>query len=347
MQEIVEIYDQAYRAAKQKQPWWKAFVPNIGWALAILFFLLLILQEAVRKAVAEAVDKVLKQIYKRAAGYKVFQQKALSNYKKALIKKYQHFKIPFRSDRDLDMTKIYIPLKIKGSSDTDLLDDLDIVERFKRVVVIGAPGSGKSMLLKRIALASAFKDVKNDKRTPIVVDLRRFNEGDKSLLEHLIAIMELNDFPNAGAFLEASLSAGSLLLLFDGLDEVANIKQGSEPTKREITVRKIIDLLDTYENCPAIITCRTAVYRRDFDEIAQRTLEIVEFSDQQIQNFLMSWPEPPADKPIEQLIASLSERPAILALARNPLLLTIVAFLYTDMAEFVLPYSRTEFIHRQ
>jgi hypothetical protein len=343
MQEVMDSYNEAYLAAQQRQPWWKAVVPKAGWIVAGILLFLLIIQEAFRKAVSEAIDKILRKIYRRAAGYRIFQQKALRNYKKALIEKYQFFKIPFRSDRDLDMTKIYIPLKIKGNSDADLIDESDLLESFKWMVVIGAPGSGKSMLLKRIALSSAFNNIRNDNRTPVLIDLRRFNEGDKSLIEHLIAIMELNDFPNAGAYIEASLSTGSLLLLFDGLDEVANIRQGDEPTKREIAVRKIIDLLDTYEKCPAIITCRTAVYRRDFDDIAQRTLEIVEFSDQQIQNFLMSWPEPPSDKPIEQLIASLSERPAILALARNPLLLTIVAFLYTDMAEFQLPYSRTEF----
>ena len=343
MQEVTQTYDESYREAQQQKPWWTNLKPNFGWIVAIIFFFILILQEAFRKTVADAVEGVLKKIYRRAAGYKFFQQKALRHYKRALINKYQHFKIPFRAERDLDMTKIYIPLKIKGKNETDLINDLEIMQRFRRIVVLGAPGSGKSMLLKRIALSNAFKNIKTDKVIPVIIDLRRFNEGDKSVFDHLVAIMELNDFPNAGAYIEASLTAGTLLLLFDGLDEVANIRQGNEPTKRETTVRKIIDLLDTYENCPAIITCRTAVYRRDFDEIAERTLEIVEFSDQQIQNFLMSWPDPPPDKPIEQLIASLSERPAILALARNPLLLTIVAFLYTDMADFVLPYSRTEF----
>ena len=50
----------------------------------------------------------------------------------------------------------------------------------------------------------------------------------------------------------------------------------------------------------------------------------------------------PPGKSIEQLIQTLRERPRIMALARNPLLLTIIAYLYTD-TDFVLPHSRTEF----
>ncbi|HEX6045484.1 MAG TPA: NACHT domain-containing protein, partial [Pyrinomonadaceae bacterium] len=329
MQDVVTAYDQAYLATKQNKPWWRSFLPNAGWIVAIVFFFLLILQETFRKAVGELAEKLLRRIYRRTAGYKIFQKKALRNYKKALVKKYQHFKIPFRAERDLDMGKIYIPIKIKGSDNSELINDSDIIDRFKRVVVTGAPGSGKSMLLKRLALSYALKPVQPQEKTPVLIDLRRFNEGEQSLVDHLIATLAVNDFPNAANYIDASLNDGTLLLLFDGLDEVANLRQGTGPTRRECVVREIIDLLDEHEDCPAIITCRTAVYRRDFDDIAERTLEIVEFSDQQIQNFLMSWPEPPANKPIEQLITSLSERPAILALARNPLLLTIVAFLYT------------------
>jgi hypothetical protein len=346
MPEVMTIYERAYGVAKQNEPFWKDLLPKAGWALAIILGFLLILQEAVRKAIADLLDKILGRLYKRAAGFKVFQKKALKNYKRALVKKYERFKNPLRPDRLLDMSKIYIPLKIKGYDDTNLINDSEIVERFKRIVVTGAPGSGKSMLLNRMALSYAVKNVDTNEKIPVLVDLRRFNEGSKSLIDHLVAMLELNDFPNAGAFIQASLGQGNLLLLLDGLDEVTNVKVDGEPTKRATVVREIIDLLDRYENCSAIITCRTAVYRRDFDEIAEQTLEIVEFSDQQIQNFLMSWPDPPADKPIEQLLASLNDRPAILALARNPLLLTIVAFLYTELAEFVLPYSRTDFYTR-
>ena len=40
---------------------------------------------------------------------------------------------------------------------------------------------------------------------------------------------------------------------------------------------------------------------------------------------------------------ALSDKPQIKALARNPLLLTIIAYLYTDIVDFVLPNSRAEF----
>lgn len=53
----------------------------------------------------------------------------------------------------------------------------------------------------------------------------------------------------------------------------------------------------------------------------------------------------PDGKSIEQLMNTLHNRPQIMILARNPLLLTIVAYLYTD-TKFVLPHSRAEFYQK-
>ena len=126
------------------------------------------------------------------------------------------------------------------------------------------------------------------------------------------------------------------MLLLDGLDEVnSNVC--------DCVIVLIKDLLDTYEQCPVIITCRSAVYHNEFINVVHQTLEIVEFSDRQIRNFLEAWePELPPEKSIEQLISTLRDRPQIMALARNPLLLTIIAYLYADTS-FVLPHSRASF----
>jgi hypothetical protein len=114
--------------------------------------------------------------------------------------------------------------------------------------------------------------------------------------------------------------------------------------ERKRVVQHIKDTLDQHDKCRAVITCRTAVYRGEFDEAVNQTLEIVEFNDQQVRRFLGSW-EPDMKKrgkSIEQLMQTLRDRPHIMALARNPLLLTIIAYLYTD-TEFVLPHSRADF----
>ena len=44
-----------------------------------------------------------------------------------------------------------------------------------------------------------------------------------------------------------------------------------------------------HEQCRVVITCRKAVYKGEFANQVNRTLEVVEFSDQQILTFLRTW----------------------------------------------------------
>ncbi|MDQ1318594.1 MAG: hypothetical protein QG588_2256, partial [Candidatus Poribacteria bacterium] len=90
--------------------------------------------------------------------------------------------------------------------------------------------------------------------------------------------------------------------------------------------------------------CRNAIYNNELATLINIAYEIVEFSDQEIYKFLISCQESTlTNESIDQLIGILHERPKIMALARNPLLLTIIAYLLYNDKEFVLPYSRTEF----
>jgi len=69
----------------------------------------------------------------------------------------------------------------------------------------------------------------------------------------------------------------------------------------------------------------------------------MEFGDSQMRDALASWEtEMPEGKSVDHLMRSLGDRPRIKALAKNPLMLTIIAYLYCD-TQFVLPYSRAEF----
>jgi hypothetical protein len=92
-----------------------------------------------------------------------------------------------------------------------------------------------------------------------------------------------------------------------------------------------------------VITCRKAVYHNEFATKTDQTLEIDSFRDDEIQQFLQPWEKDMSPgKSVKQLIHTLHERPRIMQLAGNPLLLTIIAYLYTDTA-FVLPHSRAKF----
>ncbi|NJL28502.1 MAG: hypothetical protein HC897_11745 [Thermoanaerobaculia bacterium] len=84
------------------------------------------------------------------------------------------------------------------------------------------------------------------------------------------------------------------------------------------------------------------MYNNELAEWSDQKFEVVKFDDQQIQRFLGAWAtEMPLGKSVAHLIATLDERPRVLELARNPLLLTIIAWLYSD-TPFVVPHSRTE-----
>lgn len=243
-----------------------------------------------------------------------------------------------------------------GETDTDMVDrvsvdQLDVyqaVARYRQLMVVGEPGSGKSVLLEHLMLAYAEErlEILVDKPTVVLVKLRSLNNDSELTREKLIQnIVDAFNPPDSGNFLRAnlfvkqSLKQGKLMLLFDGLDEVNS-------SAREQVVRCLQDLLERHSGCRAVITCRTAVYSGEFSQHVNQTLKAVNFEDHQIRQFLQAWKSQMSeDKSIEQLMQTLRDQPRIMELARNPLMLTIIAYLYADTS-FVLSHSRAEFYQR-
>jgi hypothetical protein len=340
MVEVTRVYEDAYKAATPSEPLWKPLLPFITVA-GLAAIIALVIQNFLVERFTRFLNRVGEGIYGHVAGYKPFWWIALPRYRRALIEKYQELKIPFRSGRPLKMSEVYVPLKVSGTSDTYLLDALQAIAKYEALVVVGAPGSGKSMLLRHLALTYAEGALADfpTQPIPVLLELNRLNESTAPLTDHLVNVLKQNNFPNADGFVKAGLDHGLLLLLFDGLDEVnSNLREG--------VANKIIDLLREHPHCRAVVSCRTAVYKDELADWVKQKLEIIEFNDQQIQRFLVAWEqEMPSDKSVEYLLRNLRERPRIMTLARNPLLLTIIAYLYTD-TEFVLPHSRAEFYDR-
>ncbi|MDJ0801038.1 MAG: NACHT domain-containing protein [Calothrix sp. MO_167.B12] len=349
--EIAEIYKTEYlRLDKDKQrrkkeqtknPWRQLPQGISGWIAAIILFILLIFRDLLKDLLKKITQRISYWLYKKFAGMPLFENIALKKYRQALIDKYQQLKIPFRPKEPLEMRKVYVPLTVAETSVLSQMEAENAIQQYHRLMVKGAPGSGKSILLKYLALSYAEGRLINlsDRPVPILLELNRLNDANltlKKLEQQLVEICDLNDFPKANRFISEGLKQGRLMLFLDGLDEVSS-------SVRSHVIQCLKYFLDKYKKCRAIITCRTAVYNNEFFHIVDQTLEIVEFSDQQIRRFLQGWKsQMPPDKSVEQLIQTLRDRPKIMALARNPLLLTIIAYLYTD-TPFVLPHSRAEF----
>jgi len=342
--EIATIYETEYDRLK------KAKESNIleqlnlseGWIVALVLGILLVFRDVLTEWISNSMKAIASWVYNRFSGTALFHKFSLKRYRLALREKYRQLHVPFRSTRPLQMQDVYVPLKVAGTSDTKQIDAHEAVNDYRKLMVTGPPGSGKSMLLKHIALryADGLLDLP-EQPIAILLEMHRLSDPEKSLKQHLVEALERDDFPHAEKFVTQGLKRGRLMLLLDGLDEVNS-------DERPRVVREIRDLLDYMDEhrCRVIITCRTAIYEGQFSDRVEQTLEVVEFSDRQIRQFLQPWVrDMPENKSIEQLMKTLHDRPRIMALARNPLLLTIIAYLYTD-TPFVLPHSRAEFYQK-
>ncbi len=346
--EIAKIYEEEYtrlKEAKEADPWEK-ISPKVGWIAAAIIGVFFVFKEALKKWLEQIIEWIGSVVYNWLAGSKVVQGWALRRYQKALIEKHKELKIPFRS-KPLQMQEVYVPLKVVDGHDkrneTDKNEGVDAyraIAESRRLMIKGAPGAGKSMLLKHIALNYAENGfATSGQYVPILLELHRLSDRSKSISQYLVEALERDDFPKADRFVAQGLKNGTLLLLFDGLDEVNS-------SERPEVIQRIKDLIDQHSKCRVLITCRTQVYNGEFSEVVDQTLEVEEFTDQQIQNFLQPWQSSMRDdKSVEQLLRNLHDRPRIMALARNPLMLTIIAYLYTD-TPFVLPHSRSEFYQK-
>ncbi|NEO79532.1 HEAT repeat domain-containing protein [Moorena sp. SIO4G3] len=220
----------------------------------------------------------------------------------------------------------------------------------RRVVILGAPGSGKTTLMSYFAvmLAQGNPEVLGLKGDtdwlPILIRMRDFaRDLDKSLIDYarIFAENTMSVKPLPVGFFEHWLSDGRALILLDGLDEVA------EEAKRHNVVKRIENFLGQFDRNRAIITSRPAGYRRDFFRTEEFPhYQIQPFDDQKISAFIENWynsrfqDQAKAQRRKQSLRKALDDNDRITLLARNPLLLTIIALIHRYQA--VLPKERFE-----
>lgn len=218
----------------------------------------------------------------------------------------------------------------------------------RKAVLLGAPGSGKTTLMSYFAVMLAQNypeylglDIETD-WLPILIRMRDLaQQPDISILDFAKQFAEkrmaVKSLPTG--FFEYWLEDGRTLILLDGLDEIA------DESKRYDIVRRIENFLGQYDKNIAIITSRPAGYRRDFFRTEEFPhYELQSFNNDKIEQFIQNWyksrfqDQLEAERRQESLRKALDDNDRIKLLARNPLLLTIIALIHRYQA--VLPKER-------
>jgi hypothetical protein len=265
----------------------------------------------------------------------------LRKYQQAVQDNFSGHTLGFAGTDRIDIRRVYVPLSYERGGRRE--DVYARVRAESRSVVVGPAGAGKSMLLKNSMLiwadgSAAGQGRRRDNRVPVLVELHRCNSGDVDIIQLVLEELNRNQVRRPRSFVEKALRDGQLRLLLDGLDEVGR-------DRREWVIKMILDFATENPACQMVVTCRDAVYRGELTAKFQHVVRIADFDDASIRRFLSNWPGiERAD--VDGLTAGLRSNPPLMHLARSPLLLTMIAYLYVNKfakKSRSLPGSRATF----
>ena len=233
----------------------------------------------------------------------------------------------------------------------DVVSYEEIFDNNKNLVILGNPGSGKSVLIKSIICSILRKEKKSIhnqdvfERIPFRVELRKYltfkKKNNSNLLLYIRSLIESEYGVNniTKETLSNIFSNYNCILFFDGLDEIFKIKD-------KIEIRNDIENFhNSYENIVSLTTSRIIGYEEaKLNPETFVELNISHFNDNQIVEYLKKWysQEEKNNEIKKKEINGFIERKDEIdrELITNPLLLSLIVILYRNTLK--LPESKLE-----
>jgi len=217
--------------------------------------------------------------------------------------------------------------RIKTKQTGATISGLDAVRQYRKLLILGKPGSGKTTFLKYLSLkclsGNIFGKEKEEELLPIYVPLKDFSEDESKSSLANETMREMADvIPDSDTTIESWLKDGRCLILLDALDEIIT-------TEVDRVYRSIDDLIRRYPKNRFIITCRTEASSYMFKDFF--VTEIADFNEEQISTLVEKWFASRSKPEMGQdFLRRIKETPAIAELATNPLLLTNLCLVFED-----------------
>lgn len=212
-------------------------------------------------------------------------------------------------------------------------------EEISRTVLLGDPGGGKTTAAHVVMHDEA---AKAEGRVPFMVTLREFAgvATQRSVAGYLQDRLEsFYQCPAPPGSLERLLLSGAALVIFDGLDELAD-------TTHRANLTAIIErFCAEYPQTPVLVTSRLVGYEQaQLDNRQFTRYRLGGFDDQQVADYVRKWfaqedgllPEDAG----RQAAAFLAESESLPDLRANPLMLALMCVLYRG--EGSMPRNRPD-----
>ncbi len=202
-----------------------------------------------------------------------------------------------------------------GKKIIDVFEQDDIAGR---LLILGAPGSGKTTMLLELAqdlILGAQQEL--EKPIPVIFELSSWKDDKQAIADWLVADLKFrNNIPEA--ITREWVETGKLLPLLDGLDELK--------TRQEKCIARINEFLQTTSHLSQIvICCREEEYKTGEEILTLRGAVCLKpLEEKQIQNYLLRLN-------CEHLWHGIQNDPdGLLALAKIPLFLHLIPVAYPN-----------------